>query len=357
MPVADLRFPSRLLAGGGPAAPDPRVLRAMAAPVIGQFDPDFTAIMDDVMQLARGAFLTHNARCFPVSGLAPAGLEALLNTLVEPGDRVAIGGEPGFITATAEVARRYGAEVVPLGTPARLVAVPLVDTTTGCRVDVRNLGTQAHAQGARLIVEATSALGACELRVDDWRIDACVAGVDHAVGAPSGMTLVTYTSEVEALMQARAAPVKTSYLDLLQLQAYWSPERLNHHTAPTSLVYGLREALRLLHADGLVASWARHRRVGAALRAGLVALGLEASGEPPYAIVTLPAGQDEASARRTLLDQFGVHVRCVAERTWRIGLLGADARLDAALRVLTAVEDVLRQSGAVGAALDAYGRP
>ena len=108
-----------------------------------------------------------------------------------------------------------------------------------------------------------------------------MAGVDYAVGAPSGMALVTYTPDVEALMHARTAPPPTSYLDLLQLQAYWSPERLNHHTAPTSLIYGLREALRLVHEEGLLDRWLRHRQVGQALRQGLEALGLEVERRRP----------------------------------------------------------------------------
>src|SRR6266849_4794465 len=145
MPVADLSLPSRLLAGGGPSSPDPRVLRALGLPLIGQFDPDFTLIMDDVMALARPVFLTSNARCFPVSGLAAAGLEALLNTLVEPGDRVAIGGGSGFVAETAEVARRYGAQVTPIddlasGAIPKLVVVPFVDSASGRQLDVRNLG-------------------------------------------------------------------------------------------------------------------------------------------------------------------------------------------------------------------------
>src|SRR5579859_499609 len=349
MPMADLDLPSRLLAGGGPGAPDPRVLRAMALPVIGQFDPEFTSIMDDVMELARRTFLTGNVRCFPVSGLAAAGLEALLNTLIEPGDRLAIEGGPDFVADTGDVARRYGAEVVPFDAPS-----PKLVVVSG-QLNVRELAAAAHAHGAKLVVEATPILGACELRVDDWGIDACVAGVDHAIGAPSGMALVTYSAEVEASMHARRAPPKTSYLDLLQLEAYWSPERLNHHTAPTSLVYGLREALRLVHAEGLHGRWARHRRVAFALRAGLAALDLDVGGEPPATTVTLPAGVDAATAGAKLRDHFGVHVRHSAPRTWTIGLLGADARLDAALRVLSAVEAVLSQSGAVSAALGAYG--
>jgi (S)-ureidoglycine-glyoxylate aminotransferase len=172
------------------------------------------------------------------------------------------------------------------------------------------------------------------------------------------MALVTYTAQVEAVFNARREPPKTSYLDLLQLQAYWSPERLNHHTAPTSLVYGLREALRLLQQEGIEQSWARHRRVGRAVHAGLETLDLDVGGDPPYAMVTLPGDQDEAdAARRTLLETFGVHVRRTAPHTWGIGLLGADARIDAAMHVLTAVEAVLKphNSGAVRAARTAYG--
>jgi aspartate aminotransferase-like enzyme len=345
MPVADLDMPSRLLAGCGPSCADPRVLRAMSAPLLGQFDPDFTAIMDDVMELARRTLLTRNERCFAVSGLAAAGLEALLNTLIEPGDRVAVAAE------YAAVARHYGAEVAPLDARTKLVVVPLPDTADR----VVELAAACHAQGARLIVEATPAAAARELRLDDWGVDACVAGVDHAIGAPSGMTLVSYTPEVEAMMQRRASPPPTSYLDLLQLQAYWSPERLNHHTAPTSLVYGLREALRLIHLEGLEARWARHARIGRTLRAGLEGLGLEVGGEPPCTTVTLPTSQDEARARRMLLVHFGIHVRSSAPGTWRIGLLGTDARLDAALRVLTAIAVVLRRPGELSAALNAYG--
>ncbi|MCA1647591.1 MAG: hypothetical protein LC797_19715 [Chloroflexi bacterium] len=160
MPVTDLSWPSRLLAGGGPSAPDPRVLRALGAPLIGQFDPDFTAIMDDVMALARPMFSTSNPRCFPVSGLAPAGLEALLNTLVQDGDQVAIGGGPRFVADTADVARRLGAVVCPIdqlerAPGPRLLVAPMVDPVSGCVLPIPNLATAAHRSGARLVVDAT----------------------------------------------------------------------------------------------------------------------------------------------------------------------------------------------------------
>src|SRR5579859_4987932 len=354
MPSAELSLPTHLLAGGGPSTPDPRVLRALTTPLIGQFDPDFTAVMDDVVQLARATFLTESPHCFAVSAMASGGLEAVFNTLLE-GDAVAIGGSPAFVNATAEIVRRCGGQPVPVDAQAAYVVVPFVDPFSGMALDLPAFVESMHARGSKVIVDATAALGARELRVDDWRIDACVAGCDYALGAPSGLSLVTYSPAINARMLQRRAPPKTSYLDLLQLQAYWSPERLNHHTAPTSLVYGLREALRLVHAEGLHERWARHRRVAFALRAGLAALDLDVGGEPPATTVTLPAGVDAATAGAKLRDHFGVHVRHSAPRTWTIGLLGADARLDAALRVLSAVEAVLSQSGAVSAALGAYG--
>jgi (S)-ureidoglycine-glyoxylate aminotransferase len=322
------------------------VLRALGLPLIGQFDPQFTVIMDEVMAMARPVFLTSNARCFAVSGLAAAGLEALLTTLLQDGDRVAIGGGARFAAETADMATRLGASVQTiedLTTRTMLVVVPFLEPSLGRIWPIENLAARCHEVGARLIVDATLGLGACELRVDDWHVDACSAGVDYALGAPSGMALVTYTPEIEALMHARRSPPRTSYLDLLQLQAYWSPERLNHHTAPTSLVYGLREALRLVNAEGIGQGWQRHQRIGQILRDGLQALGLEVTGDGPFAIVHLPENVDEVTARRRLLEQFGLHVTVVATQTWRIGLLGADARPDAAQRVLTAIEHVLAE--------------
>ena len=340
MPFAELQLPTRLLAGGGPGSPDPLVLRALATPLIGQFDPEFTAIMDDVVQLARATFLTDNARCFAVSGLASAGLEAVLNSVLEVGTPLAVLGGPGFVASTADMARRYGGHVVAFD-EARFVVVPFIDPASGNVIQVHELAAACHAQHAGLIVDATFGLAATELRVDAWNIDACIAGVDYAIGAPPGMALVTYSAGIEHLMLNRNKPPTTSYLDLVQLQAYWSPERLNHHTAPTSLVYGLREALRLVHEEGLEARWNRHQRIGELLRKGLEQQGLHPEGAAPFAVIHLTPTIDEPEARQRLLDDFGIYVTLVAPRRWRLGLLGFDARPDAVHRVLTALEKVL----------------
>src|SRR5438105_5718253 len=175
MAFSDLKRRCRLLAAGGPSTPDPIVLRALATPLIGQFDPAFAAIMDDVAQLARQTFLTATPRCFAVSGLASAGVEALINTLARTDDRIAIGGGPGFVASVADMVRRYGAEAVSLDeidATTRLIVVPLVDPASGTIVPVREIADAVHARGTRLFVDATLGLGACELRLDDWGIDA-----------------------------------------------------------------------------------------------------------------------------------------------------------------------------------------
>jgi aspartate aminotransferase-like enzyme len=344
VPTGDLALPTRLLAGGGPSSPDPRVLRALTTPLIGQFDPAFTASMDDVVTLARHAFRSVSSHCFAISALGRGGLEAVLNSLIETETQVAVGGEPGFVAETADLVRRLNGQAVSVDRlnstgsgQVKLVVVPFGVTA----LKVQELASLCHARGARLVVDATFSLGVRELRVDDWGIDVCLAPVEYGIGAPAGMSLVTYTAEVSELLQARRTPPISSYLDLIQLQAYWSPDRLNHHTAPTSLVYGLREALRLIQDEGIAARWHRHAEVGWLLRDGLTALGLSCDGALPYSLVHLPSSVDETRARHQLRDRFGVQVTRVAPRTWRLGLLGAEARPDAVEHLLGALQKVL----------------
>jgi (S)-ureidoglycine---glyoxylate transaminase len=112
--VGDLLPGARILLGPGPTMADPRVLRAMATPLLGQFDPEFTGIMNEVMTLARVVFQTENPRTFPVSGTGRAGMEAALVSLIEPGDRVVVGECGRFGLLLIEIAERCGADVVPV---------------------------------------------------------------------------------------------------------------------------------------------------------------------------------------------------------------------------------------------------
>jgi (S)-ureidoglycine---glyoxylate transaminase len=199
-------------------------------------------------------------------------------------------------------------------------------------------------------------LGGAEVALDAWNVDVAVGGTQKCLSCPSGLAPVAYNARAEGALRARRRPVRSNYLDLGQLASYWSAERVNHHTAPTSMVYGLREALRAVLQEGLPARFARHRLHGDALRAGIAALGLSLFGkEPPerrlpmLTPVLVPDGVDDARVRRALLENFGIEIGAafgaLQGKVWRIGTMGYSARRENVLLLLGALEQVLRCEG------------
>jgi (S)-ureidoglycine-glyoxylate aminotransferase len=341
-------------------------------PLIGQFDPAFTAIMDEISELSRRIFRTTNQRAFPVSGSSRSGLEAALASLIEPGDRVVVGNFGRFGDLFCEIARRYGAEVDSVDVEwgqivepdqivrrlrahsTKLVAIVHADTSTGIAQPLAEIGAACREHDALLVVDAVLSLGGCQVETDAWNVDVSISGLQKCLGGPSGMAPLTYNERAEAAMHARQASPATNYLDLLQLQAYWGPDRLNHHTAPTSMVYALREALRIVDEEGLEARWERHRHANDALVAGLEAMGLTLYGDrrykaPMITLVTVPNGVDEAGVRQQLLEEHGIEIMAafgaLNGKVWRIGLMGYNARVENAIKVLAALESVLHSRG------------
>ncbi len=370
--VDDLNPPTRLLCGTGPTNPDPRVLRALGAPILGQFDPAFTVIMNEVMALGREVFRTANPRTFAVSGTGRAGMEAAMASLIEPGDRVLVGNCGRFGDLFVDLATRAGARVSQVTAewghvldpeaierslakePAKIVAMVHGETSTGMWQPLEEIARICRAHDALLVVDAVVTLGGVPVEVDAWRIDMCIAGTQKCVGCPSGMAPITYHDRAEKAIAARRTAVVSNYFDLGQLQRYWSPERLNHHTLPTSMTYALREALRLIVNEGLEARFRRHRRVGDALKAGLEAMGLELFGKPAHRLpmitaVKIPTGVEDEPARLQLLEEFGIEIATsfgpLRGQIWRIGTMGYNAELKTVLAVLNGLEHVLRSRG------------
>ncbi|MBI3976394.1 MAG: alanine--glyoxylate aminotransferase family protein [Armatimonadetes bacterium] len=344
----------------------------MAAPVLGQFDPAFTAIMNDVVDLGRIVFRTGNPRTFSISGTGRAAMEAALVSLIEPGDRVLVGNCGRFGDLLVDIATRYGAQVDQVTAewgqvihpgaieaalarqPAKIVAMVHGETSTGIWQPLEEIGRICRERDALLVVDAVVTLGGVPVEVDAWDIDLAFAGTQKCLGCPSGMGPITYNDRAERALAARRRPVTSNYFDLTQLQRYWGPERLNHHTLPTSMTYALREALRLVVEEGLEARFLRHRRAGDALKAGLTAMGLELFGDPAHRLpqitaVKIPNGVEDEAARLRLLEEFGIEIATsfgpLRGRVWRIGLMGYNAELPAVLAVLNGLEHVLRSSG------------
>jgi (S)-ureidoglycine-glyoxylate aminotransferase len=390
--TTELAPPTRLLCGTGPTNPDPRVLRAMSAPVLGQFDPVFTGMMGEVMDLARAVFRTANPCTLAVSGTGRAAMEAALASLIEPDDRVLVGNCGRFGDLFADIARRYGARVTEVRAdwgqvldpeavadalrhgPFKLVCVVHGETSTGVlQPELDVLGRLCREHDALLVVDAVVTLGGVPVETDAWQLDVAFAGGQKCLGYPSGLSPITWNDRAARALAARARPVVSNYLDLTQLERYWSPERHNHHTLPTSMTYAMREALRLVLEEGLQARWTRHRRAGDALKAGLTAMGLELFGDPRHRLpmitaVVIPEGIDDERVRLRLLEEFGIEIATsfgpLRGRIWRIGTMGYNADLRVVLSVLAGLEHVLRACGhatprgaGVEVARDAYTRP
>jgi len=160
---------------------------------------------------------------------------------------------------------------------------------------------------------------------------------------------------VEEFVHKRKKPVPSWYFDLLPIMDYWGLERTYHHTPPISLIYGLREALRLVLEEGLEARCERHAQNQRALIAGLEAMGLELFVKNPadrlvtVTAVNIPAGVDDKTARMQLLDEFNIEISGglgpVKGKIWRIGLMGYSSQKTNVLLFLTALEKVLADQG------------
>ena len=376
--------PTRLLLGPGPSEVHPRVLRAMSAPLLGHLDPAFVAMMEDVKALLRLVFATENALTFPISGTGSAGMEACIVNLIEPGDEVVVGVNGVFGTRMAEVIERAGGIAVRVEAPwgrvvraeqveaalkncrrPKLVALVHAETSTGAWQPLPDAARLAHEHGALFLADCVTSLGGVPVEIDGWEIDAAYSGTQKCLSCPPGLAPVTFGPRAIEALGRRTCKVQSWYLDATLLQQYWGEERVYHHTAPISMNYALREALRLVAEEGLEARFARHRRNSEALVAGLGALGLSLAAEeghrlPMLNAVSVPDGVDEARVRGRLLAEHGIEIGGglgpMKGKVWRLGLMGESSRRNAVLTVLAALEDGLRTEGrtvAPGAALAA----
>jgi len=367
---------------------DPRVLRALSLPVVGYNDPFLFEVLDDVRELLRYVFKTRNEHTFPVSGTGSAGMETAVYNIVEPGDEVVVGLNGFFGSRIAEMVLRAGGKVIEVkeewGRPvmreavedalknstAKAVAVVHVETSTGVLQPLRDIAKVAKEYGALLLVDAVTSLGGCELPVDELGIDACYSCTQKCLSCPPGMSPVTFSDKAFDVIMNRKSKVRSWYLDVGLIEKYWSKNRLYHHTPPVSMIYALREGLRIIHEEGIENRWARHRRNGEALIRGLEAIGLETFVEErfrlsPLTTVVVPARVSEAGVRQRLLDDFGIEIGGglgeLKGKIWRIGLMGANSNEKTVIFALHALERTLAKEGfrvktgeGVKAALDFY---
>ena len=391
--------PQRLLMGPGPVNAHPRVLRAMSADLLGQFDPEMTGYMNQVMALYRPVFGTTNRWTFLIDGTARAAIEASLVSLLAPGDTLLVVNFGRFGLLLTEIGERIGAKVASVDAPwgetvpldaiavaierhgPKVVATVHGDTSTTMAQPLEGFGALCRAGGALSYVDATATIGGMEIAADRWGVDVVTGGLQKCLGGPSGSSPITISDAAAARIFARrhvekgiARPdiadgggvrIASNYFDLAMVMDYWSEKRLNHHTEATTMLYGARECARICLGEGLPARYERHVRAGRAVTAGVRALGLEVFGDDAFRMtnvtaIHIPDGIDGEAVRRRMREDFEIEIGTafgpLAGKVWRIGAMGYNAAKHKVLITLGALEAVLRAEGFVapsGAGVDA----
>ncbi|MBO1199429.1 alanine--glyoxylate aminotransferase family protein [Staphylococcus simiae] len=388
--MEELQISKRLIMTPGPVSVDPRVSQAMSNTILGQFDYEFVDIMNKTMSLIRESFLTHNQWSFPIDGTSRAGLEAVIASIVKPGDVVLVPIIGRFGYLFTELVTRAGGIVHNIQKPMgevfeqqeiidaldevkpKVLAIVHGETSTGRLQPIDQLGKACRERGIFSVVDAVATYLGTVIPVDDWELDAVIGGAQKCLAVPSGITPITFNDRFSEEINKRKRVelgitttedneddtfIRSNYLDLTQLQDYWSAKRLNHHTEATAMLYGLYTGLRLAIEEGVHARAERHEYHHEGLKRALEALGLsifgDANNEMKMVIcVNIPEGIDDAQFRNGLLHNFGVEIAAsfgeLTGKIWRIGLMGYVVNKQNLLSFLSIFSVYLQQQGVKG---------
>jgi alanine-glyoxylate transaminase/serine-glyoxylate transaminase/serine-pyruvate transaminase len=373
MKYTDLNPGKRVLLGPGPSDVHPRVLKAMSTPLVGHLDPDFLTIMNETREMLKEVFRTKNELTIALSGTGSAGMEASLVNLLEPGDKAVVCIHGLFAERMVDIVKRCGAEPVIVqaewGTivepeqvkkvlektdKVKLLAIVHAETSTGVRQPLEEISRLAKEAGALFVVDAVTSLAGILVETDRWNIDAIYSGTQKCLSCPPGLSPVSFNETAIHSIAQRTTSIQSWYLDMQMLQSYWGKERFYHHTAPINMVYGLREALRLVLEEGLEERFARHQLHSKALVAGLEAMGLRMIAPPEYRLpelnaVYIPEGIDDVTVRKALLNEYGIEIGGglgkFKGKAWRIGLMGYSSSRANVMLFLSALENILSANG------------
>ena len=366
-------LPPRVLLGPGPSNANPRVLQAMGGSMIGYLDADFMKVLDEVSELLRLLFQTEDGLTMALSGTGSAGMEAGLNSLLEPGDTVVMCVCGFFGQRMVEMAGQVGADVVLLqsewGRPfppellekelskhvkVKMVTVVHAETSTGVIQPLADISRLVKDHDALFMVDAVTSLGGSRVEVDRYGIDYCYSATQKCLACPPGLSPVAMSAGALDAARGRESKPFSWYLDLALIANYWGDEHVYHHTAPVSNIVGLREGLRVILEEGIEARIERHHRNAVALHAGLEAFGLklvvpEESRLDQITPVWIPEGIDDLEVRQALLRDYRIEIGRglgdFAGKVWRIGLMGDSSRAEYVLGLLAALEEILPRVG------------
>jgi alanine-glyoxylate transaminase/serine-glyoxylate transaminase/serine-pyruvate transaminase len=359
----------RILLGPGPGNVHYRVYQAMGTPVIGYLDPMLLSAMDEISAMLRDLFQTKNRLTLALPGTGSSGMEASFLNFVEPGDTVVIGVKGYFGERMVEMAARFGAKVVRIegewGKPiepermikalkehpeAKICAIVHAETSTGVRQPLEEIGSYCRKTDVLFLADTVTSLGGCEVKADEWGIDISYSCSQKGIGVPPGLSPYTVSTKAMDVRRARKTKVQGWYLDLLLLEKYWNEERVYHHTAPASMLYALREGLRIILEEGLEPRFKRHQAIGDFLKMELERLGFKLFAQEGYRLpmltsAYLPPGVEDVPTRKKLLNDYNIEVGgglgVVKGKIWRVGLMGDSCQIQYVHCLISAMKEIL----------------
>ncbi|MEW6530188.1 MAG: alanine--glyoxylate aminotransferase family protein [Thermodesulfobacteriota bacterium] len=366
--TAQLTVPPRLLLGPGPSNVHPRVRQAMAMNEIGHLDPFFINLMNEVQELLRYVWQTDNRFTIPVSGTGSAAMEATLANCVEPGDVALIGVNGYFGERLCDMASRYGADVRRMEKPwgevfsldeirealrehrPAIFGLVHAETSTGAQHPMEGVGMLCREFDALLLLDTVTSLGGVPVLLNKWLVDVAYSGSQKCLSCPPGIAPLTLGERALNKLNNRKTKVPNWYLDMTMVGKYWGSERTYHHTAPITMNYGLREALRLIAEEGLENRWERHRKTAELLWDGLAELGIKCHVAmdhrlPSLTTAIIPQGVDGKAVSGYLLQNYNIEIAQglgqLAGKVWRIGLMGFNSRPENVKLLLSAMKEAL----------------
>lgn len=355
----------RLMTPGPSPVPEETLLE-LAQPMFHHRTPEFRATLAQVLADLKYVLDTqHDVLILTASGTGA--MEAAVVNTVARGQKVIVLAAGRFGLRWAEISRVFGIEPVLVQvapgqsvTPAQLevalqshpdavaVFATLCETSTGARHDIKSIGKRVSVTQAILIVDGISGAGAMECRTDAWHIDILVTGSQKALMLPPGLAFLTVSPKAWA--RAEAVQAQAFYFDLKRMRKKLAVPDTPFTSAHT-LIKALGTSLKKIREEGMEQVWSRHRRMAAACRAGIQALGLELFPAQPADAVTavkVPAGIDSSKLLARLTERFGVKLTGGQDELkgmiFRIAHMGYMDELDI-IGVLSALELVLAELG------------
>jgi alanine-glyoxylate transaminase/serine-glyoxylate transaminase/serine-pyruvate transaminase len=345
------------------------VLDAMRRPMLGHLDPDLHEILLEVVDMQRRVYRMPDGLVLPLHCTGTAGMETGLASLLEFGDKVIVAQCGFFGRRIAEIARRHHATVVTVEADwgecvsndailetlyrhgdAKMVAVVHAETSTGVEHPLAELGAALRDTNTLLMADCVTSMAGVELDVGAWGVDFAYSCTQKCLAAPPGMSPVAVSERALERLRSRRMPVPFSF-DLLLLEKYWIDRPVTyHHTAPILSIYALHEALRRVLTEGLEARWTRHAEAAAHLQGAVEARGLELLADPdhrlgPRTAGRVPEGLDGKAIQMRMLREHDIEIGGGlgpdAPAMWRIGLMGQNATIETADRVMDALDAVL----------------